>query len=208
MFTGIIESVQKLAGIRQEAGKTKITIARPEIFKDIKNGSSICCDGICLTVTEFDTTSFTVEIMNETMKKTSAGKWKTGDEINLERALQIGGRLDGHWVQGHVDSTSPMLITRTENSTLYLTFALSSEYESLVVPQGSISINGVSLTISGLKPDRFTVALIGHTIDNTNLPKLSIGNKVNLEFDVLGKYILRKKQQTSLNEEFLHEHGF
>lgn len=208
MFTGIIEAVMPVKAIRTAGGKALVQIARPQIFQDIKASSSISVNGICLTVTAFDQDSFTVEIMHETLQKTTAAKWLTGYKVNLERALQVGGRLDGHWVQGHVDTTIALLQTKTINSTLYLSFALPARDKTLVVAQGSIAINGVSLTIAELKADRFSVALIGHTIGNTNLAELELGNKVNLEFDILGKYILRSKQQTSLNEEFLHEHGF
>jgi riboflavin synthase len=208
MFTGIIEAVNPIQSIRTSSGKTLVTFQRPADFADIKHGSSIACNGICLTVTEFDASSFTVEIMNETLKKTTAVNWQNADKVNLERALQIGSRLDGHWVQGHIDKTAALLETKTINSTLYLSFALSVEDKDLVIPQGSVAINGVSLTISELKADRFTVALIGHTITNTNLSMLKTGNKVNLEYDVLGKYLLRQKDNKSLDLEYLNEHGF
>jgi len=208
MFTGIIEAIKPVKSIVQKSGKTNITITRPEAFTDIKTGSSIACNGICLTVIEFNKDSLTVEVMYETIQKTTAGSWKTGELINLERALAIGSRLDGHWVQGHIDTTATLLETKTVNSTLYLAFALSSRDKDLVVPQGSITINGVSLTISELKSDRFSVSLIGHTIANTNLSKLNIGNKVNLEYDILGKYLLRQKEQNTLNLENLYEQGF
>ncbi len=208
MFTGIIEAVKSVKSIRTVSGKTNVTIARPDNFTDLKVSSSIACNGICLTVIKLDKESFTVEIMNETMKKSNAGKWWNGELINLERALQVGSRLDGHWVQGHVDTTTPLLETKTVNSTLYLTFALPSKENALVVKQGSIAINGVSLTVSDLKTDRFTVAIIGHTIDNTNLPKLALGSYVNLEYDILGKYILHQKDRNSLDLEYLNEQGF
>jgi riboflavin synthase len=208
MFTGIIESVQPVQGIRLVSGKTQMTIARPKHFDDLKDGNSIACNGICLTVIELNQDNFTVEIMHETMQKTTAAKWQTGTKLNLERALQVGSRLDGHWVQGHVDTTSTLLVMKTMNSTLYLTFALPPADKALVVPQGSITINGVSLTIAEIQAERFSVALIGHTISNTNLADLSLGNKVNLEYDILGKYILRGRLQTSLSKEFLHENGF
>ena len=116
--------------------------------------------------------------------------------------MKLGDRLDGHWVQGHVDKTTTLLETRTINQTLYLTFALSGEDKALLVPQGSICINGVSLTISELKANRFSVALIGHTLDNTNLSGISIGQSINLEYDILGKYLLR--QQTLSPEKQRH----
>jgi riboflavin synthase len=208
MFTGIIESVQTIKAIRSVSGKTNVTISRPADFTDLKDSSSICCNGICLTVIEFDRESFTVQVMYETLQKTTAGKWKTGDKVNLERALQVGSRLDGHWVQGHVDTITALLETKTMNTTLYLIFALPASDKALVVSQGSIAINGVSLTISNLESDRFSVALIGHTITNTNLARLSLGNKVNMEYDILGKYVIRSKQTTSISQEFLHEQGF
>ena len=208
MFTGIIEAVSPIKAIQQKAGKTNITIARPALFNDIKQSSSIACNGICLTVIEFDKSSFTVEVMHETFKKTTAGSWKTGDLVNLERALAIGSRLDGHWVQGHVDTTSALLETRTQNSTLYLSFALNAKDKPLMVNQGSIAINGVSLTISELKTNRFSVALIGHTIDNTNLGMLAMGSKINLEYDIIGKYLLRQKGLDNINLEYMNEQGF
>jgi riboflavin synthase len=194
MFTGIIEAVSQITSIRQSEGKALITISRPQDFTDLKISSSIAVNGICLTVTEFLTDRFTVQVMRETLQKTTAAGWKTGDKVNLERALEIGSRLDGHWVQGHVDKTSALLESRILGGTLYLAFALDSTDQPLVVPQGSIAINGVSLTISELKANRFSVALISHTIENTILFNLPIGSKVNIEFDVIGKYLLRMKE--------------
>ncbi|HOV16468.1 MAG TPA: riboflavin synthase [Candidatus Cloacimonadota bacterium] len=208
MFTGIIEAVKPVHAVFPYAGNTSITIAKPDFFTDLKIGCSVACNGICLTVIDIKPDVFTVECMRETQIKTTAGKWQTGSKINLERALQIGSRLDGHWVQGHVDKTAPLLATKTTNSTLYLTFALPSEDKALLVPQGSIAINGVSLTVAELHSERFTVALIGHTLENTNLADLKIGERVNLEYDILGKYILRGKQVTELSQEFLREQGF
>jgi riboflavin synthase len=202
MFTGIVEAVSTLISVKRGAGKNHYTITRPKNFDDLIISSSIAVNGICLTVIAFDTASFTVEVMNETLQKTTAANWKIGEKLNLERAIKIGGRLDGHWVQGHIDKTAALLQSRTIRETLYLSFALAAEDKALVVPQGSISINGVSLTISELLTNRFTVALIGHTLENTNLKKVPIGQPVNLEFDILGKYLLRqrgsKTEQTGL----------
>lgn len=193
MFTGIIEAVSTLISFKTVGGKNHFAISRPKSFDDLILSSSIAVNGTCLTVIAYDSASFTVEVMNETLQKTTAADWKIGDKVNLERALKIGDRLDGHWVQGHIDKTAALLQTRTIRDTLYLSFSLSSEDHALVVPQGSISINGVSLTISELQANRFTVALIGHTLENTNLTKVAIGQAVNLEFDIIGKYLLRHK---------------
>lgn len=205
MFTGIIESVSPILNVRPTGGKTNLTISRPAIFDDINLSSSIAVNGICLTVIAFDASTFTVEIMYETIQKSTASSWKNGEMVNLERAMKIGQRLDGHWVQGHVDTTTELLQTKTLHQTLYLTFALSSDDKPLVVPQGSISINGVSLTISELKANRFSVALIGHTLENTNLAKLTIGQAVNLEYDILGKYLLRQKELKTTHTRLIYE---
>jgi riboflavin synthase len=205
MFTGIIEAVSPLVSVRPAGGKTHLTITRPAAFDDIKHGSSIAVNGICLTVIAMDQLTFMVEIMNETIKKTTAAAWKNGEPVNLERALKLGDRLDGHWVQGHVDKTCALLQTQTINQTLYLTFALSSEDKELMVLRGSITINGVSLTISELQANRFSVALIGHTLDYTNLSKLHLGQTVNLEYDILGKYLLRQKTQKAEHSGFHYE---
>ncbi len=208
MFTGIIEAIAEIKGIRPAGGKSVITFARPAAFTDLKPGSSVCCNGICLTVISLGQAQFTVEIMHETLQKTTAAVWQTGHRINLERALALGSRLDGHWVQGHVDTVAALLETRKAASTLYLTFDLAAEDRDLVVPQGSVAVNGVSLTVAKLETNRFSVALIGHTLGNTNLAELSLGGRVNLEYDILGKYVRRSRQRTSITEEFLHEQGF
>lgn len=194
MFTGIIEATSTVIRANEARGVKQVEIKRPKSFTELKTGDSIACDGICLTVVAFGTQSFTVEIMRETVKKTTAAHWNTNTLLNLERALQLGGRLDGHWLQGHVDTTARLLQTRTEGSTLYLRYELQLGDAHLVVPQGSIAINGVSLTLASVEANSFSVALISHTLDNTNLSKLPLGAEVNLEYDILGKYIARLHQ--------------
>lgn len=206
MFTGIIEAIGELKSKRQNGEQTLLSISRPSGFDDLKYSSSVACNGICLTVVELRPDSFTVQVMNETVKKTTASLWQTGDKINLERALSLGDRLDGHWVQGHVDRTAALLERTTIRDALYLKLELPASDRALMIPQGSIAINGVSLTVAELGSGWFKVALIGHTIDNSNLPQLRVQGKVNLEYDVLGKYILSSKG--SISKEWLHEQGF
>jgi len=191
MFTGIIEAQSKLLSVQPQSGKKLIRIAKPDFFNDLKIGSSIACDGICLTVLEFDNSSFQVQIMNETLQKSTARNWQTGRILNLERALQLGSRLDGHWLQGHVDRELRLISHHKLNSTDYLKFELVNADRALLVQQGSVALNGVSLTIADLRSDSFSVALIGHTWDNTNLSNLKPGDWVNVEYDILGKYIQR-----------------
>ncbi|MDZ4121485.1 MAG: riboflavin synthase [Candidatus Cloacimonadaceae bacterium] len=213
MFTGIIESVQKIQSIRLSKDKKIIGFCLPESFTDIQIGASIACNGICLTVLRFDKATFEVEIMNETLSKTTAASWTVGAKVNLERAMQTGARLDGHWVQGHIDTALPLSAKKTISSTLYLQFEYPSRDADLLVAQGSIAINGVSLTIAELTERKFGVALIGHTLQNSNLGSLSVGEHVNIEYDILGKYIARMYNKTGTSDqkitrEWLYEQGF
>ena len=193
MFTGIIEAQGIIQSISAQSGKKLLSISRPASFDDLKIGASIACDGICLTVLSFDAKSFKVEIMNETIQKSTAKSWVLNRSLNLERALQLGGRLDGHWLQGHVDRELRIVSSPTINGTDYLRIELHNADRGLLVPQGSIAINGVSLTIAELISGYFSIALIGHTLAGTNLSKLKAGAKVNVEYDILGKYIMQQR---------------
>lgn len=207
MFTGIIEETGKLQNLRESGGKRYFTIDCKIVTNDLKIGDSVACNGICLTVVDYSANRITVEAMNETLMKTTAGSWKVNSVINLERAMQLGSRLDGHIVQGHIDTKVPFLFQETEGETVYLWFKLPSEYSGLVVPQGSIAVNGVSLTIARLEKEKFAVALISHTIQETNLN--DPGKEVNIEFDIIGKYILRnQKKDSGITMEWLRENNF
>lgn len=214
MFTGIIEEVGRVTQIVNRGGKKYFTLACNKIIQELKIGDSISCNGICLTLTNFTNTSITIEAMNETISKTTVKEWQAGSRINLERALKFNSRLDGHIVQGHVDTVANILTVKELNQTRYIEISLSSEHAELVVPQGSIAINGVSLTIAHIGKNSFQVALISLTEDLTNLSLLQTGHLVNLEFDLIGKYILRqsslKTQQSSskISKAWLHENGF
>ncbi len=192
MFTGIIEAISPIQSIRRESGTSYISIKRPLSFDDLKIGSSIACNGICLTVLQLDEASFTTQISQETIIKSNAASWKNGELLNLERALKLGDRLDGHWVLGHIDRTVKFLRKEQRGNTSYYHFDLPPQDRQLMIPQGSIAINGISLTVAGLSTREFYVALIEHTIEHSNLPLLKAGSLVNLEYDALGKYLLRK----------------
>ena len=189
MFTGIVETTSRVMRTQNSSGVKAITIELPKSFNDLKKGSSIACDGICLTVTQLNTDSFNVEIMQETVQKTTAGNWNKGTILNLERALKLEDHLDGHLVLGHIDRTTTLLEKKTVSATTYLRFSLDSRDRELVVKQGSVALNGVSLTVAELNSSSFTVALISYTLDTTNLRYLSPGANVNLEYDIIGKYI-------------------
>lgn len=193
MFTGIVEQTAKIQHIGSVSGKKHLSIERPVSFDDLRIGNSIACNGICLTVLEFSERSFSVEIMHETWEKSTAKSWRVGTQLNLERALRVGDRLDGHWLQGHVDRSIRVIARIKVEATDYLRFQLFSEDRKLLVPQGSVAINGVSLTLAELRSSYFSVALIGHTLENSNLQFLKAGDIVNVEYDVLGKYIVNMR---------------
>jgi len=210
MFTGIVEATAPVLNLVRNGKVMNCRMERPAPFDDLNSGCSIACHGICLTVKEFDAGSFTVEMMNETLVKTNAHTWRTGTLLNLERALKIGGRLDGHWVLGHVDTAVALTKSILKNDTRYLSFALPEQFRPLAVPQGSIAINGVSLTIAELSGTQFTVALIGYTLTHTTLSKLGIGDMVNVEFDILGKYVHHQGNSPNgkITMDWLYEQGF
>lgn len=192
MFTGIIEAVSSIAALKADKGTMLFTILRPALFDDIKEGSSIAVNGICLTVLEYDSQSFTVQVMHESRQKSSAGTWKIGDKVNLERALKLGDRLDGHWVMGHIDCAVKYLRKELRGATEYYYFEFPLQDRKYLIPQGSVAINGTSLTIAGLQSRSFHIALIRHTSENTIMPLLKAGDLVNIEYDALGKYILQR----------------
>ncbi len=209
MFTGIIEEIGKLQSFRDQGGKRYLEIKCQKINKSLKVGDSVCCNGVCLTVTAFTGKQITLEVMHETLTKTTIRWWQYNEKINLERALPLSGRLDGHFVQGHVDTVAKLMGREQEGETLYLWFDLPAEYKDLVTQQGSIAVNGVSLTVAKLEERRFAVALISHTLQETNLA--GITKYANLEFDILGKYIvryLRNREKPVITTEWLREQGF
>lgn len=183
MFTGIIEAVVPVL----EAKKNLLVLPRPASFDDIKVGSSIAVLGTCLSVTAFDDTSMSFDVVETTLQKTKLGALKAGDSVNLERALRADGRLEGHIVLGHIEGTGKVLSFK---STM-LQISVPQHLLQYVVHHGSITIDGVALTVASLEADKVTVALIPHTLQNTTLGSLKAGDTVNLETDVVGKYILR-----------------
>jgi riboflavin synthase len=194
MFTGLIAERGSLiedpqpsgqGGVRLSIGMSPALVARLEI------GASVAVSGVCLTVTERDGERVAVELSPETLSRTSLGGLRKGDEVNLEPALRMGDALGGHWVQGHVDGTARVVDRRDLTDHRILAFSIPPELEPFLVEKGSVTVDGVSLTVSALLPDRFEVALIPHTLEITTLFRLAPGDPVNLEMDVLGKYVHR-----------------
>jgi riboflavin synthase len=209
MFSGIIEEIGKLQSYLDHRGKRYLDINCSKINNQIKIGDSIACNGACLTVIDFNKDNIKLEAMHETIDKTTIRYWQINEEINLERALSANARLDGHFVQGHVDCISRIETQEYKGDTLYLWFELPKKFQNFVTWQGSIAINGVSLTIAKLENFRFAVALISHTANETNL--LRIENYANIEFDIIGKYVIRylnNQNNKKISQEWLREKGF
>ena len=205
MFTGIIQEIGYVAKIEQKQGKKYFYITCKTLQHDLKIGESIACNGICLTVVKFSQQDIVVETMDQTQKTTTAKDWRINTSIHLEKALALSDRLNGHLVQGHIDTTTTLIKSYEVNNTLYLAFRLPQEYARWVVEHGSICIDGVSLTVAHLQQNVFEVALIKHTLQMTHLGKLVEENKVNIEFDIIGKYVARLMNNNEATEQNINE---
>lgn len=187
MFTGIVEATGKLVDRKEENGNVHFSIHAPFI-SEIKVDQSIAHNGVCLTVTEIHETYYQVCAISETLRKSNLGELKKGDLVNLERCMKIGDRLDGHIVQGHVDTSGTCLDVKEDNGSYLFHFGFDKRI-GLTVSKGSITVNGVSLTVVDSLPGEFSVAIIPYTFQNTNFYLLKKGSRVNLEFDIIGKYV-------------------
>ena len=192
MFTGIIETLGSITNVVKEQENLHLTI-KSTITHELKIDQSVAHNGVCLTVVAINNDEYTVTAIKETLDKTNIGFLKTNDIVNLERAMKLGDRLDGHIVQGHVDETGVCTNIKDENGSTVYTFEYNSDKNNVTIEKGSITINGVSLTVVNSTKNGFSVAIIPYTWENTTFKKLQIGDTVNLEFDVIGKYVARLK---------------
>lgn len=190
MFTGIIESVGTITNLVKDNENLHISV-KSAISQELKIDQSLAHNGVCLTVVDINNDEYTVTAIQETLNKTNLGLLKTGDEVNLERAMKLGDRLDGHMVQGHVDQTGVCTSISETNGSWSFSFEYDQALNNLTIEKGSITVNGVSLTVVDSKQNSFSVAIIPYTYEHTNFKTLNVGDTVNLEFDVLGKYIKR-----------------
>ncbi len=190
MFTGIIESTGQLQSKEQNGSTVRFTI-NSELVTELQIDQSVAHDGVCLTVVELSESSYCVDVIQETLNRTNLGTWEIGKRINLERSLSLQQLVDGHLVQGHVDTTMQCIKKQDLDGSWIFSFQYEQEHASLLIQKGSVCINGVSLTIAELLPNQFSVAIIPYTYMETNFSQLHIGDDVNIEFDVIGKYINR-----------------
>ena len=188
MFTGIIETLGVIQEIEKDKDNLHITIAS-SITDELQIDQSVAHNGICLTVVSINKTFYTVTAIGETIKKTTISHWQKGDSVNLERAMKLGDRLDGHIVQGHVDQIGTCTTVKETNGSWYYTFNYDESLHNITIEKGSITVNGVSLTVVDSRKNEFSVAIIPYTFEHTNFNTFEVNAKVNLEFDVIGKYV-------------------
>jgi len=206
VFTGIIEEVGRVTS----AQSRKLTIAASEVLQGIELGGSIAVNGVCLTIVNFNSNAFSVDIMPETLNRTNLGLLSAGDRVNLERPLVLGGQLGGHLVQGHVDATGRVAAITWDGEAMLIRFEVSLEVAHYMVEKGFIAVNGVSLTVVTKDTSSFQVSVVDYTQSHTTLGSRQVGNLVNLEVDIIAKYVEQFSQArgTGITVDFLQEHGF
>lgn len=211
MFTGIIEEVGIVRSINKGSLSAILDISCSKVLEDTKVGDSIAVNGVCLTVTSLEETSFTADVMAETLRRSSLGELSKGSKVNLERAMQLNGRFGGHIVSGHIDGTGTIISTKKEGNATWVEVGTSPEILRFIIQKGSITIDGISLTVAKLTDKSFSVSIIPHTGSETTLLTKKIGSIVNLENDIVGKYVERFTSAPTKKEvsyETLLENGF
>ena len=190
MFTGIIEQTGVIEAVIPQGTNITLTV-RSSLARELKIDQSLSHSGVCLTVETVENETYTVTAIEETLQKTTIRDWTKGSVVNLERCLRFDGRLDGHIVQGHVDTLAACIAREEKNGSWEFHFSFDKKFAALVIEKGSISLNGISLTIFNVTASTFTVAIIPYTFEHTNMNKLRVGDSVNIEFDMIGKYVNR-----------------
>lgn len=217
MFTGLVEELGKVKGIVHGANSVKLTITAKLVIEDMKIGDSIAVNGTCLTVVAFADTWFTADVMPETVKSTVLASFTMGDIVNLERTMRVGDRFGGHIVSGHVDGVGIITQKEKNDNAIIVKIKADTAVMRYIVKKGSITIDGISLTVVEYEQDWFTVSLIPHSAAMTTLGFKKVGQQVNLEADVIGKYVEKllglqssqpENKNSSLNKNFLQQHGF
>lgn len=216
MFTGIVEEVGTIKSIQMGGNSAILTIEARKVLEDTKPGDSIAVNGVCLTATKLGKDYFTADVMAETMRRSSLGTLQKGSTVNLERAMAADGRFGGHIVSGHVDSMGTIENIAPEDNAIWYTVGADKKTLHYIVEKGSITIDGISLTVAYVDDSCFKVSIIPHTRQETNLSHKKVGDKVNLECDIIGKYVEKlltpveeeEKQESRITEEFLRKYGF
>lgn len=209
MFTGIIEEIGIVRNIKKGTKSAHLIVQCEKIYEGLKPGDSVSTNGVCLTVTTITNSSFTADVMNETLSKSSLGSLTIASRVNLERAMPANGRFGGHLVSGHIDGTGKITSIKKDDIAIWYTIKASPKVMHYIVEKGSVAIDGISLTVAKVTHDSFLVSIIPHTAGETTLSEKNIGNLVNLENDIVGKYIEKFSQSNhSITKEFLYKNGF
>ncbi|MGI8316534.1 riboflavin synthase [Halobacillus mangrovi] len=215
MFTGIIEEIGKLKSVKSKTESLEIQITAKDILTDVHLGDSISINGVCLTVTAFTESTVAFDVMPETYRATNLQSLKQGSPVNLERAMAAGGRFGGHLVSGHIDGTGKIVSKRPESNAVYYEIELPEELIHYFVYKGSIAVDGTSLTVFGVEDQRVTISLIPHTMEHTVLGEKEPGDSVNIECDMIGKYVAHflsgkqsDKPQSAITKQMLADNGF
>lgn len=212
MFTGIVEELGTVKHLQKGAKSVVLTIEAHKVLSDASTGSSIAVNGVCLTVTSFSQTSFTADVMHETLKRSSLGSLITGSKVNLERAMAADGRFGGHIVAGHIDDIGTISTIKKDDNAIWYTIETTDLLLRYVIAKGSIAIDGISLTVATLDKTNFSVSVIPHTLKNTVLAFKKVGDIVNLENDCIGKYVERllttQQNQSNITKDFLVKYNY
>lgn len=221
MFTGIIEEVGSVASIRKGAHSCVLTVNASRVLEDVHLGDSIATNGVCLTVTSFTSHSFSVDVMHETLNRSSLGSLHIGSPVNLERAMLAGGRFGGHIVSGHIDGVGTISSIKEDDNAVWYTVEAPSNILRYIIEKGSITLDGISLTVAKVTNSNFSVSIIPHTRVQTNLASKKVGDVLNLENDLVGKYVERlmlqpiaasqeqpEQKSSGITKEFLSHYGF
>jgi len=211
MFTGLVEEVGNVVKVKRSGASSRLTIAANLVLQDMKIDDSICVDGVCLTAVVIADNSFEIEAVDETLRKTNLGSLNIGKRVNLERCLRPSDRFGGHIVQGHVDSSATITARQSQDSGRLLTIKIPPQISKYVISEGSVAINGVSLTVARKEENQIVIALIPHTLGKTNLGNLNIGDSVNIEVDLIGKYVeslLTAPSANKLTETWIKQLGY
>lgn len=221
MFTGIIEEVGSVASIRKGAHSCVLTVNASRVLEDVHLGDSIATNGVCLTVTSFTSHSFSADVMHETLNRSSLGSLHIGSPVNLERAMLAGGRFGGHIVSGHIDGVGTISSIKEDDNAVWYTVEAPSNILRYIIEKGSITLDGISLTVAKVTNSNFSVSIIPHTRVQTNLASKKVGDVLNLENDLVGKYVERlmlqpiaasqkqpEQKSSGITKEFLSHYGF
>ena len=215
MFTGIIEEIGVIENLQRGTNSAVLTIKAEKILEDLQLGDSVAVDGVCLTVTSIRSSSFQADVMHETLNRTVLTNLGRGSEVNLERAIQLNGRFGGHIVSGHVDGMGTIVNIQKDDNAVWFTIQAEPGIMRYVIEKGSITIDGISLTVAKVTEDTFSVSIIPHTLKMTILKNCRVGDLVNLENDIVGKYVEKllmppekEERKSTLTKAFLMEHGY